>query len=120
MATGFKTGGRKKGVPNKMGLSLKSDVMEAFENVGGVAWLEDLAQTDKRTFAALLAKLLPTEITAEIDTNHNIVFKTVYQTAPETVPDALPYDPPPIIDAMISDAAEPIEIKPGPASSSPE
>ena len=35
--------------------------MQAFNEVGGVDWLVGLAKSDPRTFAMLLAKLIPHE-----------------------------------------------------------
>jgi hypothetical protein len=55
MAKGTKTGGRKKGIPNK--------VTHAFDQVGGVEYLTMVARTHPQVFCALLGKVLPTQIT---------------------------------------------------------
>lgn len=57
--------GRKKG----SGLTLKGSILEAMDNVhprGRLGYLEALARTDPKTFATLAAKILPTEIQAEL------------------------------------------------------
>jgi len=71
MATvdGKKTGGRKKGTPNKTTRDMKSAIMEAFERAGGVDYLYMLANDEPRTFATLLAKVMPSE---NINENRNI------------------------------------------------
>ena len=53
--------GRKPGPRNKATKAVKDALMEAFEEVGGVGWLVDLARSDPRTFAMLLGKLVPRE-----------------------------------------------------------
>jgi len=67
--TGKKFGGRKKGTPNKTTRDMKSAIMEAFERAGGVDYLHMLANDEPRTFATLLAKVMPSE---NINENRNI------------------------------------------------
>ena len=62
---GKRRGGRKKGTPNKLTSSLKAAIIGALEAEGGQAWLEQLAQNDKRTFAALLGRVLPHEVSGK-------------------------------------------------------
>ena len=62
-----KTGGRKKGTPNKTTVELKAAVMHAFETVGGESYLVHVAETDPRTFCSLLARVLPAELKTSID-----------------------------------------------------
>ena len=71
MATkdGKKTGGRQKGTPNKTTRDMKAAIMEAFERAGGVDYLHALANDEPRTFATLLAKVMPNE---NINDNRNI------------------------------------------------
>lgn len=57
--------GRKPGSINKTTRTVKQAIEGAFENVGGVEWLENLARTDPRTFAVLLAKLVPSDVRFE-------------------------------------------------------
>lgn len=67
--TGKKFGGRKKGTPNKATRDMKAAIMEAFELAGGVEYLHMLANDEPRTFATLLAKVLPNE---NVNENRNI------------------------------------------------
>jgi hypothetical protein len=54
---------RRKGTPNKLTKGLKEAIISALERAGGEDWLVALAKSDKRTFASLLGRVLPTEIT---------------------------------------------------------
>src|SRR5690348_763852 len=54
-----KTGGRKPGVPNKFTRDVKEAVLNAFQQLGGEAWLVKLGRRDPKSFAALLAKTMP-------------------------------------------------------------
>ena len=56
-----KTGGRKPGVQNKTTIAVRDALIGAFENAGGEQWLTELARDDPKTFATLVAKLIPTE-----------------------------------------------------------
>ena len=62
-----KTGGRQKGVPNKVTADLKTGIMIAFEAKGGQQYLEEVADNDPRTFCALLGKVLPMQINGDED-----------------------------------------------------
>ena len=61
MALGKKTGGRKKGTPNKVTASLRDDVLEAFKEAGGVKYLVKHAEENPQLFIPLIAKVLPKE-----------------------------------------------------------
>ena len=61
-----KTGGRKKGTPNKVTLQLREAVLQSFENLGGVKYLEKLAKIEPRSYAMLLARVLPTQVEADL------------------------------------------------------
>lgn len=61
-----KVAGRKPGTPNKTTKALKDAIMNAFEKVGGEDYLVRLAKDDPRTFVALLGKVLPAQIKAEV------------------------------------------------------
>lgn len=54
--------GRPKGTPNKITKALKDAIEHAFIRVGGEAYLVRVAESDPKTFCALLAKLLPSEL----------------------------------------------------------
>jgi len=65
MATGFKSGGREKGTPNKVTASIKSAFFLAFQDLGGWPALSKWAQDDPKNlteFYKLASKLIPTEI----------------------------------------------------------
>ena len=68
-----KSGGRKKGTPNKTTAVLKSAIMESFDKVGGVEYLVQVAQEDPKSFLSLLGKLVPSEIKAELSTTDKVV-----------------------------------------------
>jgi hypothetical protein len=57
-----KTGGRKKGTPNKVTADLKDAILGALEAEGGQAYLERVAKSDPRTFCSLLGRVLPMQV----------------------------------------------------------
>jgi len=59
--------GRKKGTPNKLNASVKAAIEEAFHRAGGVEYLVKLAKEDKRTFAMLLGKVIPMQLSGDPD-----------------------------------------------------
>lgn len=69
MAKGIKTGGRKKGTPNKTTAALKDAILQAAEAAGGnagtVGYLTWLAKDSPPAFASLLGKVLPMQVTGE-------------------------------------------------------
>lgn len=69
MATGRKTGGRRKGTPNKTTASVKAAFEEAFDRMGGVDALVSWAASDPGEFFKLYSKLLPIQLRADL--NHN-------------------------------------------------
>ena len=61
--------GRPKGVRNKL-TNLRDAVIEAFDQVGGAQYLARLAQgtsSDRAAFVSLVAKVLPTQINAQVE-----------------------------------------------------
>lgn len=54
--------GRKKGVPNKITATVKQAMIDSFEKVGGAKWLANLAMNEPRSYAVLLAKIIPTQV----------------------------------------------------------
>ena len=71
-----KTGGRKKGTPNKTTKALKEAVMGAFEQAGGEKYLTKIAEDDPKTFCSLLGRILPTEMKGELDLKtHMVIIK---------------------------------------------
>lgn len=61
--------GRPKGVRNKL-TNMRDAVLEAFETVGGAAYLVRLAegtQSDRAAFVSIINKVLPSQINAQVD-----------------------------------------------------
>lgn len=54
--------GRPKGIPNKITLSVRDAIENAFQELGGMSYLVHVGRNDPRTFCALLSKLLPTKL----------------------------------------------------------
>lgn len=57
-----KVGGRQPGATNKIGRALREAIEEAFDRVGGVQYLVEVAKNDPRTFCGLLGKIIPKDI----------------------------------------------------------
>ncbi len=61
--------GRKPGTPNKLTLTVRDALKEAFHRVGGTDALVKLHATNPEAFFALVGKLIPTEIVADVNVN---------------------------------------------------
>jgi hypothetical protein len=78
MARRVKTGGRKKGTPNKTTGVLKDAILLAAENAGGpdglVGYLQAQATNNPQSFLPLLGKVLPLQISGDSDNpvNHRV------------------------------------------------
>jgi hypothetical protein len=59
MAKGYKTGGRRKGTPNKFTRDLREMILGALADAGGRAYLVAQAKKNPSAFLTLLGKLLP-------------------------------------------------------------
>jgi hypothetical protein len=57
-----KTGGRKKGTPNKITADVKAAILSAFNKVGGPEYLAQQAVENPQAFMTLLGKVLPTQV----------------------------------------------------------
>jgi predicted ATPase len=66
MARGRKTGGRRAGTPNKTTAAVKEALTEAFARIGGVEALIEFGKASPAEFYKLWARMLPTEIKAEV------------------------------------------------------
>lgn len=62
-----RTGGRAKGTPNKVTVEVKSAILRAFEELGGWEYLVDVGRKKPEIFCALLAKIVPQELKAQIE-----------------------------------------------------
>jgi len=58
---GLKTGGRARGVPNRLTKEVRDMVVEALHNAGGVAYLERQALENPTAFLSLVARMTPRE-----------------------------------------------------------
>ena len=58
-------GGRKKGVPNKITADIKTAIVEAFHEAGGVEYLKAVAKDNPQVFCTLIGKVLPLQVTGE-------------------------------------------------------
>ena len=62
-----KTGGRRKGTPNKLSGALKDMILTALDRAGGVAYLVRQSEENPVAFMALLGKVLPQTVAASED-----------------------------------------------------
>lgn len=78
-----KTGGRKKGTPNKTTGLLKDAILKAAEGAGGddglIGYLQAQAAANPGPFLALLGKVLPMQVTGDGGGPVSIQFSTVYE-----------------------------------------
>lgn len=75
-----KTGGRKKGTPNKMTGQLKEMILTALDTAGGVGYLVDQSEKNPTAFLALVGKVLP--LTLAGDKDNPVEAVTRYTLAP--------------------------------------
>lgn len=54
-------------MPSRLKPEIMDGIVKAFENAGGVDYLTEIAIKDPPTFCRLLARLIPTQINAEIN-----------------------------------------------------
>jgi ubiquinone biosynthesis protein UbiJ len=67
MAVGKKTGGRKKGTPNKTTTAIKEMVIDALDKAGGVNYLLTQAADNPTAFLTLVGKVLPLQVQGDPD-----------------------------------------------------
>lgn len=70
-----KTGGRTKGVPNKLTRTVKEAIESAFDKVGGPEYLARMAEEQPAAFMTLLGKIIPTQVEAKVDMQPGYIFK---------------------------------------------
>jgi hypothetical protein len=70
-----KTGGRKKGVPNKVTASVKEAFAEAFDKMGGAEALLRWGALNQTDFYKLASKLIPTDLNAKLSGDINVIIK---------------------------------------------
>lgn len=59
--------GSRKGIPNKIGAAVKSNVIAVFDKIGGREAMAEWATENRSEFYKLYAKLIPSEVTTTID-----------------------------------------------------
>ncbi len=65
--------GRPAGIPNKTTATLKAALEASFTELGGVRWLVELAKSEPKAYASLLAKLLPSQLNMDANViNHEM------------------------------------------------
>jgi hypothetical protein len=71
MAKGKKTGGRIKGVPNKLSTGAKEVIAQVAENIGGVArmtkWVRESKENERAFWTSIYTKLLPLQVAGDQD-----------------------------------------------------
>jgi hypothetical protein len=65
MAKGRKTGGRRKGTPNRFSVTLKDLILGALEDAGGQAYLAEQAKKSPQAFLSLVGRVLPLQMKAD-------------------------------------------------------
>lgn len=87
MAIGKKTGGRRKGTPNKTTIAVKEALTDAFEQLGGVSSLVGWGRENPDEFYKLWVKMLPAEIKGSLEHSGTINTPLVIELAYEHSPD---------------------------------
>ncbi len=70
-----KTGGRKKGTPNKVNTDIKNIVIQALNEIGGVSYLKVQSELNPVAFMGLVGKVLPLQIKSDVDINGKLVIE---------------------------------------------
>lgn len=65
MAKGTKSGGRKKGTPNRLTAAFKDAVRTVYHEIGGDAAFAGWARENQGDFYKIAARLIPTELTTQ-------------------------------------------------------
>ncbi len=74
-----KTGGRKKGTQNRLTRDVKDAILNAFDKAGGEDYLVTIAKNDPRTFCALLGRVIPSEVKAEVTNADDVLMRKVQE-----------------------------------------
>ena len=60
-------GGSRKGIPNRITADVRAMILAALDRVGGEDYLAEQATANPKAFMALLARLIPTQVTGKDD-----------------------------------------------------
>lgn len=66
--------GRPKGAKNKLSMSVKMAIEEAFKKAGGVKYLVEVAEENPHVFCQLLARLIPPTIPEGVKVGAGLFF----------------------------------------------
>lgn len=61
-----KTGGRQKGVPNKVSATVKMMILDTLDKLGGVKYLKEQAAKHPVAFMSLLGRIMPTQVVGDV------------------------------------------------------
>jgi hypothetical protein len=79
MALGKKTGGRVKGVPNKLTTGAKEVIAQVAVNIGGVTrmtkWVRESADNEKAFWTSTYTKLLPLQVAGDTDNPLSVIHR---------------------------------------------
>jgi uncharacterized MAPEG superfamily protein len=75
MAHGAKTGGRKAGTKNKIGETVKDNVLAVFNRLGGTAGMAKWAEANQTEFYKIYARLIPAELKGDVEHSGEVAFK---------------------------------------------
>ncbi len=77
MTIGYKTGGRKKGTPNKLTVAAKDAISMAADELGGkdrlVTWVKEDPANERLFWGTIYPKLLPLQVASDPDSPLQIV-----------------------------------------------
>jgi len=73
MAAGRKTGGRKRGTPNKLTGQVKEMILAALDEVGGADYLVKQASENPVAFMGLVGKVLPMTISGPGENGEHVI-----------------------------------------------
>jgi len=74
-----KTGGRKKGTPNKATAQLKDMILNALGESGGVDYLVKQANENPMAFLTLVGKVLPMTVNGDPDTPLSVNINVIHE-----------------------------------------
>jgi hypothetical protein len=75
---GKKQGGRPKGVPNKLSTTVKDNVIQVFNTLGGYKGMAEWAKDNPTHFYNLYAKLIPQDVHKTVE--HKVPTKIVFNS----------------------------------------
>lgn len=75
MAQGQKTGGRQKGVPNRVTTEFKTAVRIVYESIGGHAAFAQWAKANQGDFYKIAARLIPTEVNVREENRQTVIIQ---------------------------------------------